>query len=82
MRRGGCGAGGLAVVCLGKAREKVKEKEENILQPKRSVKRMEVIVAGEAKVKQEVEDEVVEEKAVGAGHWPRVLLGTRQSGAI
>ena len=43
-----------------KAREKVKEKENNILQLERSVRQLEGIVAAEAKVKEEVEDEVVE----------------------
>ena len=51
----------MAVFSLGKAREKVKEKEEAIQQLDRSVRRMEGIVAAEAKVKEEeVEDEVVE----------------------
>ena len=49
-----------AVACLGKAREKVKEKKHDIVQLERSIRRLEGIVASEAKVKEEVEDEVME----------------------
>ena len=50
----------MAVACLGKAREKVREKEEGIKHLERSVTRPEGIVAAEAKVKGEVEDEMVQ----------------------
>ena len=51
----------MAVFSLGKAREKVKEKEEAIQQLDRNVRRMEGIVGAEAKAKEEeVEDKVVE----------------------
>ena len=51
---------GRAVPTLKKARQKVREKDDNICRPERSVMRMEDIVAKEAKVKEEVVDEVVE----------------------
>ena len=51
----------MAVFSLEKVREKVKEKKEAIQQPDCSVRRMEGMMAAEAKVKEEeVEDEVVE----------------------
>ena len=56
-------------MCPGKERENLKEKEKDILQLERSVRRLEAIVAAEAKVKEETEQKVVEEKAVGAGQW-------------
>ena len=84
-----------AVICLGRSREKVKEKVENILQLERSVKRLGGIVAPEAKVKEVVEDEVVEVeleqrveemvkegKATGARQWLRGFSGTIEVGAI
>ena len=43
----------MAVFSLGKARERVKEKEEAVQQLDTSVRRMEGIVAAEAKVKEE-----------------------------
>ena len=49
-----------AVPNLEKARERVKETDNNISRLEGSVKRMEDIVAKEAKVKEEVVDEVVE----------------------
>ena len=54
----------MAEYSLGKAREKVEEKDEAIQQLDRSVQRMETIVAADAKVKEEeVENEVVEAEA-------------------
>ena len=50
----------MAVACLVKAREKVKEKEEAIQQLERSVRRRGGVVAAEAHVKKVVQDEVVE----------------------
>ena len=60
----------------------MKEKEKDVLQLERSVRRLEAIVAAEAKVKEETEQKVVEEKALGAGQWLSGFLGTREAWAI
>ena len=82
---------------LGKATEKVEEKEV-IRQRDRSVRRMESIVAAEVDevvevevaaeemveetVKEEGEAKVVVETAVVGGDWLRFFLGSRDAGAI
>ena len=61
LRAGGEGQReGWAAASLKKARQKVPDKEDNMRQLKRSVRRLEEWVAREAKVKEEVVDEVLE----------------------
>ena len=71
LRAGGQGeCEAWAATKLRKAWRKVRENKDNIWQLERSVKRMEELVAQEANVKEEVEEEVVG------------LLGGRMAGAI
>ena len=60
LRAGGGGGEGWAAANLEKARQKVRDKEDNVRQLERSVKRLEEWVAWEAKVTEEVVHEVVE----------------------
>ena len=58
---------GWAAANLEKAQQKVRDRQDNVRQSERSVKRLGDWVAREAKVKEDVEEKVVEEKVSGGG---------------
>ena len=71
-----------AAANLKNARQKVRDKEDNLGQLERSVWQLEEWVAWEAKVKEEVEEKMVEEKVTGSGDWLSGFCGVQAAGAI